>query len=438
VKKKSLYVVARRGTISLVSSSPIVSEDDKATVIVVPEEHQGLTPSELMLGFRVQNGKLRPRARLKKGPAKNLKVAFVGNWKMQCGIATYSENLWPEVARHVGDFRLFIERNDQPTGPTNVIGDVAIPPDRVIPCWKRGEPLAELGKAIRAYDPDIVWIQHEFGIWPNAGYWLGLMNQLHDRRVIVTMHSVFHHKDKTIVEAAMPEIVVHLEGARKVLKEEKVVPGAVHVIPHGCAPVTNTERLWNYYKSDHTFMQFGFGFRYKGWELGIKAADILRKKYPDVFFTGLFSESPYNRVDHQIYYDELCQLIDDLDLHSNVGLIRGYQSDVSLDSYMRTNQVIVFPYVSHSQHEVFGVSGAARLAMSKMAPVVTTSVNHFSDVPTLKGDTPQELADCLDLMFSNPVARKSQVDKQLAYLNETTWAKVALQYVRLFEGGVTE
>ena len=435
---KSKYVIAKRGTIHLVSSSPVSPSDSSSEVAQVPADLHHLTPAELITGYRVKAGVLRPRASVRKGPAKNLKVAFVGNWKMQCGIATYSENLWPEVAKHVGDFRLFIEKNEAPTGPTNVIGDVAIPPDRVISCWRRGEPLVELGKAIREYDPDIVWIQHEFGIWPNAGYWLGLMNQLHDRRVIVTMHSVFHHRDKTIVEAAMPEIIVHLDGAKQVLKEEKGVPGHVYVIPHGCAPVENTERLWNFYKSDHTFMQFGFGFRYKGWELSIKAADILRRKYPDVFFTGLYSESPYNRVDHQVYYDELCQLIDDLDLHSNVGLIRGYQSEVALDSYMRTNQVILFPYISHPQHEVFGVSGAARLAMSKMAPVVSTSVNHFSDVPTLKADTPEEIAEALDVMFSNAVARKSQVDRQLAYLTDNTWAKVALRHVKLFEEGVTE
>jgi len=434
---KSKYVIAKRGTIHLVSSSPVSAAPD-TVVVEVPDEHQHLTPQELMLNFRVQEGKMRPRGRNRTGQARNMKVALVGNWKMQCGIATYSENLWPEVVKHVGDFKLFIEKNEFPTGPTNVIGDVAIPPDRVVACWKRGEPLAELGKAIREYDPDIVWIQHEFGIWPNAGYWLGLMSQLRDRRVIVTMHSVFHHRDKTIVEAAMPEIVVHLDGARQVLKEEKGVPGPVHVIPHGCAPVTNVERLWNFYKTEHTFMQFGFGFRYKGWELSIKAANILRRKYPDVFFTGLFSESPYNRVDHQVYYDELCGLIDDLDLHSNVALIRGYQSDAALDSYMRTNQVIVFPYVSHPAHEVFGVSGAARLAMSKVAPVITTSVNHFSDLPTVKADTPEEIAESLEQLFSNPIARKVQIERQLTYLNDNTWARVALRYVRLFETGTAE
>jgi len=70
--------------------------------------------------------------------------------------------------------------------------------------------------------------------------------------------------------------------------------------------------------------------------------------------------------------------------------------------------------------------------MSKVVPVITTSVNHFSDVPTLKADTPQEIADALDRMFSNELARKVQVDAQLEYLNENTWEKVALKHARLF------
>jgi glycosyltransferase involved in cell wall biosynthesis len=424
------YVGAKRGSVCIVSSSPIASSDPNVKVVKVPDEHQDRPASELIMGFRVHGDSL--RAKRRRPPINALKLALVGNWKMRCGIATYSENLWPEVAKHVGDFRLFIEKNDQPTGPVNVIGNVAVPPERVVSCWKRGEPLTELVRAIKEYDPDVVHIQHEFGLWPNAGYWLSLMSQLSDYQVFVTLHSVFHHRDKTIIEASIPNIIVHLEGAKRVLKEEKGVPGDVYVVPHGCAPVTDVERLWNFYKSEHTFMQFGFGFKYKGWELSIRAADVLRKRYPDVFFTGLYSESPYNLVDHQVYYDDLMRLVSDLDLHQHVGIIRGYQSDAALDSYMRTNQAILFPYVSHPQHEVFGASGAARLAMSKMAPVVTTSVNHFSDLPTLKANTSGEIADALDMMFSNPLARKAQVDRQLVYLSDNTWEKVGLRHVELF------
>lgn len=426
------FVGVRNDSIFIVSSSPIVLKEPGTRVLEVPHEGWGMSKAEIVTNFKVHRGKLRLRNR--NLPASKMKLAFVGNWKMRCGIATYSEQLLPHVAQEFGDFKLFIEKNDAPTGPVNMVGDVAIPHDKVQACWKRGESLHELADAIKEYDPDVVWFQHEFGIWPNAGYWLSLMSQLADYRVFVTMHSIFHHRDKTIVEAAIPEIIVHLEGAKKVLQEEKGLTNPVHVLPHGCAPVTDKDRLWNFYKSEHTFMQFGFGFRYKGWEKSIRAAAILKEKYKDVFFTGLFSESPFNMVDHQVYYDELQHLIKELGVQDNVAIIRGYQSDAALDSYMRTNQAVVFPYVSHPAHEVFGVSGAARVAMSKMSPVVTTNVNHFADVPTLKADTPEEIAEALDMMFSNWVARKVQVEKQLEYLQENTWEKVALRHVKLFEG----
>jgi glycosyltransferase involved in cell wall biosynthesis len=259
------------------------------------------------------------------------------------------------------------------------------------------------------------------------------MSQLSTARVIVTLHSVFHHRDKTIVEAAIPEIVVHLQGAKKVLKEEKGVPGEVTVIPHGCYECVSKEKLWNFYKSPFTFLQFGFGFRYKGWQESIRACAILKKKFPNVFFTGIFSESQFNQHEHQIYFDELNVLIDELDLKDNVAIIRGFQSDESLDSYIRTNQVTVFPYVSSVEHEVFGASGAARLAMSKYVPVITSEVNHFADLPTIKANTAEEIADKLELMFTNAAAKKEQVETQLKFVEENSWEKICEKYIALFE-----
>lgn len=398
-------------------------------IIEVPSELSHLSASDLMINCVVRSGQI--VCKCSKKPVNQIKLALVGNWKMRCGIATYSENLWPEVAKHVGDFKLFIEKNDITTGDVRQFGDRMLPDAKVVSCWKRGESLQELTKELREYQPDIIWIQHEFGLWPNASYWLSMMSQLSDYRVIVTMHSIFHHKDKTIVEAAMPEIVSHLEGGRKLLKEEKCITSKVHVVPHGCYKFDN-ERLWNFYKSDKTFLQFGFGFRYKGWENSIKATAILKEKYTDVFFTGLFSESPYAKLEHQVYYNELMNLVNELGIQENVALLRGYQSDEVLDSFLRTNQATIFPYVSHPNHEVFGASGAARMAMSKGLPVVTSSVNHFSDLPTIKADTPEDIAKALEKIFTSHKAKEKQLQIQMAYLNENTWEKIGLRYVEIF------
>lgn len=398
----------------------------------IPTNLDNISSTDIITNYQIKDARF--VSKHDKKSSTNLKVAFVGNWKMRCGIATYSENLWPEVAKRVSDFKLFIEKHDKLTGPFNVLGDQIIPDEKVLPCWTRGESLQELIIALKTYDPDIIWIQHEFGLWPNARYWLSMMNQLSDYRVIVTMHSVFHHKDKTICEAAIPEIVVHLDGAVKLLKEEKEISGKVYMIPHGCYHYDN-EKLWNFYKSEQTFVQFGFLFRYKGWQNAIEATAILKEKYPNIFFTGLCSESDYSKVEHQLYYNELMSLIDKLKLQENVSLIRGYQSDKVLDSFLKTNKVAVFPYVSTPQHEVFGASGAARFAMAKGLPVITSTVNHFSDLPTMKADNPEDLAGHLDTLFSDYKVRGAQIAKQLDYVNENTWAKVAMRYIDLFEKG---
>lgn len=421
------FIGIKHNYICIVSDKPFAYGNLK--VLEVPPELEHLSASELIVNCKISNDKIKYKYSQK--PANELKIALVGNWKMRCGISSYSENLWAEVVKHVKEYKLFIEENELPTGDIHKIGDTILPDDQVSVCWKRGESLQKLIDQLKEYDPDIIWIQHEFGLWPNASYWLSMMNQLSDYRVIVTQHSVFHHKDKTICEAAIPEIVTHLQGGHDTLVNEKQIPGKVYVIPHGCFPSVK-EKVWNMYKSNKTFMQFGFGFRYKGWENSIKAVALLKKKYPDVFFTGLFSESPYNKAEHQIYYNELMILIEELGIKENVAILRGYQSDFTLDSYIRSNQVTVFPYVSHPAHEVFGASGAARLAMAKSVPVITSSVNHFSDLPTIKADTPEEIADALERMFSKPENKLKQIKIQDDYLNENTWVKIALKYIELF------
>lgn len=424
------------GIISIVSSATFSAPGNSLVVTELPDNYDHVSSNDLIANFRATARGLRNRK--PHAPANELRVAFVGNWKMRCGISTYAEQLWPHVAKHLGDFKLFVEFNDHPTGSIFMFDGNELPSHQVVPCWSRGQSLRKLELELEAYDPDIVWIQHEFGLWPDAAKWLPFISRLSNWcRPIVTMHSVFHHRDKTIVEAAIPEIVVHLEGAAQVLKQEKGVPGNVTVIPHGCTPVDPNARqkLWNFYKSDHTFMQFGFGFRYKGWELAIQTTYELKKKYPDVFFTGLFSESPFCATEHQLYYDQLMKLINDADLHENVAIIRGYQSDASLDSYLRTNNAVIFPYVSHPEHEVFGASGAARYAMSKAVPVITTSVNHFSDVPTIKASSPSELAAKLDQIFSDEKFKNQQIENQLQYVEDNSWEKVAKRYIWLFETG---
>lgn len=423
------YVGVKNGRISVISDRLFSSNIE---IIELPPELHDVSTEDLVTHYRISRGQIVGGNRKK--PADQLKVALVSDFKMRCGISTYAENLFPEIAKHVQDVKLFIEENQYPTGDIHQLGDQRLSDNQVSVCWKRGESLNRLAHEIKEYDPDIVLINHEWGLFNNARHWLAFLTQVSRYRVITLMHSVFPgHNDKTICEAAMGEIVVHLEAARDCLVNDKQVSGKVHVIPHGCFPCTDRTRFYDMYRSQHTFITQGFLFPYKRFEVSIRAAALLKDKYPDVFFTGLLSESDYNKMGHQVYYDRLTDLVDELGIPDHVSLIRGYQSDATLDAYIRTNRVAVFPYGSEAGHLVFGVSGAARISMSKGIPLITSNVPHFSDLPTIKADTPEQVAEQLDGLFSDAKLISAQIEKQVAFLSENTWEKVGLRFVTVFE-----
>lgn len=425
--KMQRYIGAKNGVIHIVSNSIFSNKD--MDIIQVSSDFNTISSEELLLKYKVNNGIIELKKQLKK--VKDLKIAFVSNYWMHCGLSTYAENLYPEIIKNIGDYRLFIEDNVVNKIKEN---DKNIQQDKVVICWKRNNSLKELIKQIKLFNPDIVLINHEWGLFPDTKYWLSFLTQISDYRVITTMHSIFpNHYDKVVVEASIPEIVVHLEEAKNCLINKKNISGKVYVIPHGCYENNKIGKLWNTYKSDHTFIQVGFGLRYKCFEDSIKAVALLKEKYKDIFFTAVFSESKQLSIEHDLYHKELVNLIYKLNVEDNVGIIRGFQSNVCLDSYFRTNRVAVFPYKSSGEHFVYGASGAARLAMSKNIPVITSSIPHFDDLNSIKADTPEQIAKELDLLFSDSKLEKQQIDRQNSYIEENAWEIVANKYIEIFK-----
>lgn len=417
----SKWIAYKDGRVKAISSH--LFESKELQVLEAPKTLDAFSNEEIMLARVKDNQVVLPHT---KKEAKQLKLAIITNIFERCGISTYSEHLIEQLSKYIGEFRIFAENNDTPTDTKRKWP--------VVECWKRNETPTNLIKQLKEYDPDVIWISHEWGLWPNARHWLTLLTQLSEYRIITTLHSIFpDHLDKTISEAAIPEIIVHSYGAKLAL-EKKGVKSKISVIPHGSYELSNQSKLWNIYRSEHTIIQQGFGFKYKGMTTSIKAVAILKLKYPDIFLTILFSESPFNKLGHQNYYDELTALIKELNIEDNIAIIRGYQTDEVIDAYYRVNKVAVFPYESEPGHLVFGASGAARLAMAKGIPTISSSIPHFIDTPTIKAETPEQIAAALDILFSDPKKQTEQIEKQNQYARENNWDITAQRYVKVFEG----
>lgn len=411
-----MYVVYRGRTILSVSDKEFFSPEQKLKTLKLPASFSDIPKNEIITDYEIWNNQILHKSD-KKNP-KELKIAFVGVYRIKCGISTYSEWLFPEIAKHFGGYRIFAELDEGAKEEPNVVR-----------CWKRGTALTKLVEEIDKYEPDVVMIQHEYGIFPVARHWLAFIGEMQRYRTYTTLHSIYRHKDKTVCEAALQNVFVHTNAGAKILKEEKKIKANVHVIPHLCLPNERNERFWNIYQSPHTLVQFGFGFKYKGWEQAIEVVNVLKDEFPDLFFTGLFSESDQSKVMHDQYFYELMDHIKKLNLTKHIAIIRGYQSDETLDSYLRTNKVALFPYIENGEHTVFGCSGAARVAMRSGIPTIVTSVPLFDD---LEGTCPRpknvaEICDAVRLLFTEANARK-QVELQNKFLTENSLENVAKRY----------
>ena len=359
---------------------------------------------------------------------KDLRIAFICNWNDNCGISTYSGYLVDALKSKVKELHVFSEQGSEQTDD----------PPYVTRCWKRGTSLKGLIDKLIAWQPDFIIVQHEFGIFPKATYFLQLLQGIEDIPYVVTMHSVYEHLDKSICTSAVKNIVVHSEEGKQVLKKLGNTNN-IFVIPHGCVKFAEDEKteLWNIFQTPYPIVQFGFGFFYKGVDRVLDAIHYLKKsdlKFKEIFYCYLCSDNYHTSVVHAQYYDFLIKKIEDLDLHDNAVIIRKYQTEQMIKNYLRTAKIAVFPYVSDPKNTVYGASGAIRVAMACGIPVVASSCHQFDD---LEGVVPRpsnftEIAEELDEIFSNESYRKEILKKSETYIDNNTWSISADRYINLY------
>lgn len=358
----------------------------------------------------------------KKEP-KDLKIALICNWQDKCGISTYTEFLVNALKLKIKEIKVFSEENN--SNDPNVVY-----------CWKRGHSMLPALAKIKEYNPDLVLIQHEFGIFPKATYFLQMLQLLSNIPYVVALHSVYEHLDKTICTSSIKNIIVHTEEAKSTLRKLGN-NNNVYVVPHGCVENPKCEELWNIFQTPYAIVQFGFGFYYKGVDRALDAIAYLKKadpKFNDIFYCYLCSQNDNTSYVHEHYYNFLLEKIEELNLGNNVVIIKGYHSEEIINNYLRTAKLAIFPYTPDPTNIVYGASGAIRIAMANKIPVLASESHLFDD---LEGIVPRpnnhlSLAKEIDEIFSNWKYRKAILDKSENFIKENTWDKVANKYIEVF------
>src|SRR5581483_6278237 len=132
------------------------------TLIKIPNtitvETDNINNKSVVVGKHIRLG---PRKQ-----TKDLRIAIICNWGQPCGISTYTESLIRSLKERVDNIKVFAEHGS------------ASNDDYVVECWKRGQSMVETINQILDWKPDIVHVQHEFGIFPKATHFLKMIELL--------------------------------------------------------------------------------------------------------------------------------------------------------------------------------------------------------------------------------------------------------------------
>jgi len=404
-----------------VSTSPIIAEGQRTKLVVSDSDLKHFVGKKVVYDMLDSKD-------INKKEINELKVAIVCNWNDKCGISTYTGYLAGAIAPKIKEMRIFSETTEDKTFEDE---------DFVDRCWTRGESLLPLAQKILDWEPDLIIVQHEYGIFPNAFRFMQFMEALDGTPYVVAMHSVYEHLDKLVYTEACKNIIVHSDEAKNTLKRLGNTRN-IDVIHHGCVSVQETEELWNIMQNPYTVMQFGFGFSYKGVDRAIKAISHLKKtdpKFENIFYFYLCSTNSHNLIAQNEYYEELVQLAEEEGVRDNIAIVRKYQSEMMLSLYLRLAKLIVFPYVVNGDNKVYGASGAIRVAMAHGKPVVASDSHLFDDLEGIipRPNSSLALAEEIDKIFSSDEERNEIINSGLNYVQTHTWDYAADQYLACYE-----
>ncbi len=313
-----------------------------------------------------------------------MRVLIVSTYPPQrCGIAEYTKALARELSeKHNVEVAVFAEKREWIKKQVTLDSGVL-----VVRGWSRNGRV-DLLRALRllvSFRPDIVHIQHEYGLFRNrVAFILSLLFlKLLRIKVVITFHTVCDVSqmirkrikptwDKVVSKLA-DAAVVHTRQSARLLRAYGWDRNKCAVIKHGAIEVRSIEDEENHKEVNILFM--GFITPRKGIELIIDALSKLREDgVGNWFFTVAGSLHPASLRRDLPYLRTLMERTAKLNLEEKVKFIIEYLSHDKIGELLRKADIVVLPY-----RELYGASGILRLAASYRKLVIVSDVGELSE-----------------------------------------------------------
>lgn len=357
---------------------------------------------------------------------KPARIAWISTWAVQCGIAQYSSYLLNHFSNSArSNVRIVCDTRTQPDPRAEIA---------FMPIWEvLNVPKVEhMLEGIAQCDAEAVVIQHQDGLLS----WEQLGQLAHDPRLAGKATIVILHNAGNMVRSPFDQRAMMLEGLRKLSRvlvhniadvnflASLGLKDNVGLLPHGAFARDKAPWPRRLSGADAPVIGcHGFFFRHKGIDKLIRAVALLRQEWPHLKLRLVNARFPDEG--HDTYIHECKQLATSLGMADAIEWHQEFLPIEDVDALLAGCDVIALPYDESDD----SASGAVRVSLTSMAPLVATKVKIFAELGDAAewadSNDPQTLADVLALLLRSPERRRTVQAAMHEWLLAHDWTQVA-------------
>ncbi len=377
-----------------------------------------------------------------------MKIAWLSSWPPRhCGIATYSEELIAALSKTKNEFHIICHPDGGRRGEKNIYPIIATEAHG----WDQ-----KVYDTVQKINPDVVHIQHEFGLYHTAGdHASGLFRLLFMLRVqrrypvVITYHSVYSKLNPMIrlymdiVQRLVSAGIVHAEYQWMNLHGNlgRVVDN-VYIIPHGAAAgvsISRKEAKKRLGLEDKLVVgMLGWFTPTKGFDSVIEIWDDISHKLGEnttLVLAGDAREGDANQID---YKNKLLSLIDRCMYKDRIKVVLGSFTPEDYNSTMAGFDLMVMPYTFASQSGNLAHSFALGVPaiVSGLEGLKAEAESSGAAVPIPPGNR-EELKRAILMIMEDPALRKKYAQRAKSYVNQKiSWTITAKKHMKIYKKAV--
>ncbi len=375
-----------------------------------------------------------------------MKIGYATTWKSACGISTYSSYLIDKIKEGNEILVLCEDRNVSGKDDTQ---KVEVP---YIECWNRYEGFDELDDEVNKFNPDILHIQHEFGLF---GLSPPLMNKFIEacKRInapkVITYHSIplvardFFQEYFRSSDNLFRKKIMHSETALLAATKMHGLTNGVH-INHGAFTykVFQTKEVackaLGIPKDNKVLMSMGYFGGLKGVSELIDLFAEFRVKYPNSTFIYAGGLHPPTAKFGKKYMMDCMRKIMKLGMTDKDFMITGYVPEDELLTYYSAADIYLLNYLPSGY---ISASGCSAKLVGTGKPIITTGGTYRNEeltggkycIKVEAGNVGAMLSATMQLLENKSKYDEIAVNAK-KYAEENSWENISKRYLELYEG----